>query len=259
MDVHLDSNPSINPEITQIEQHLNELDFDKRTQAIDAYSRVVAKFQKWMLSLYFNRSHIKKDRENMLTEDELVIIDFEYVYSQIFPSMYFYKIKKLPCVQGFDLISLLVTDFKYLDFAFDDLPIVYQTVFEKIEICMVWYDDRLKLKLKEFCKSNLKLLQLNSELLKLNILPVSLLESEDFSNIVKNSDKIRVFVKKDVMNLETKEKILKRPFPLKEFFEFKNGDINMLFFNLKLLKENQEDINKNNSQDSNNEKSKLIS
>ena len=45
MDVHLDSNPSINPEITQIEQHLNELDFDKRKQAIDAYSKVVAKFQ----------------------------------------------------------------------------------------------------------------------------------------------------------------------------------------------------------------------
>ena len=166
--------------MTQIKQHLNELDFDKSKQAIDAFSRVFAKFQKWMLNLYFKRRHIKLDPESRPNEDEQVIIDFAYIYSHIFPSMYFYQIKNLPCVQGFDMISLLVTGFKYLGIAFDELPIVYQTVFEWIEISMVWYDDKLKLKLEDFYRSNMELLLLNSKYLKLNILPVSLLESEDF-------------------------------------------------------------------------------
>ena len=68
-----------------------------------------------------------------------------------------------------------------------------------------------------------------------------------------------MLVETDVKNLETKEKILERTFPLKDFFEIENGDINMLFFSLELIKQNQEDINKNNAQDPNNEKSKLNS
>ena len=174
-----------------------------------------------------------------------------YVYSQIFPSMYFYQIKNLPCVQGFDLISLLVKDFKYLGFAFDSLPIVYQTVFEKIEICLVWYDDKLKQKLEEFYKSNMELLQLNSEYLKLNILPISLLEREDFSNVVKNSDKIRVLVENDSLGIENIQKKVKRSFPLKEFFQTINGEIYMWFYSLKLIDKNKEDTHKNNDRDIN--------
>ena len=231
--------------------HLNELDFEKRTQTIDAYSRVVAKFQKWMLHLYFKWSYIKLDPENKPNQDEQMIINFVYVYSQIFPSMYFYQIKNLPCVQGFDLILLLVKDFKYLGFEFDSLPIMYQTVFEKIEICLVWYDDRLKQKLEEFYSNNMKLLQLNSNLLKLNILPISLLESEDFSNVVKNSDKIRVLAKNEGWYLENIENKIKRSFPLKEFFQIKNGEIYMWFYSLILIDKNQEDTHWNNDLDIN--------
>ena len=229
-------NPSISSEITQIEQHLNELDFDKRQQVIDAYSRVVDKFQKWMLHLSFKRSPIKPNPDNKLNEDEQAIISFEYVYNQISPSMYFYQIKNLPFVQGFDLISLLMINFKYMGIMFSDLPIVYQTVFDRIEISLVWYDDKLKLKLEEFYIRNIKLLQLSSEYLKLNILPVSLLKSEDFSNVVKNSHKIRVLVEKVNSEINIQEKLLKKPFPLKEFFKINNEVIKMLSFSLELIK-----------------------
>ena len=103
----------------------------------------------------------------------------------------------------------------------------------------------------------MKLLQLNSEYLKLNMLPVSLLESEDFSIIVKNSHKIRVLAKNEGRDLESQEKKLNKPFPLKEFFQIKNGKINMLDFSLELIKENQEDIHENNTNSPNNEKGKL--
>ena len=232
-----------------MEQYLNELDFEKREQAIDAYSRVVAKFQKWMMKLYYKRSHIKFDAESKPNEDEQIIIDFAYIYSQIFPSMYFYQIKNLPIVQGFDLISLLVKDFKYLGIAFDDLPIIYQTVFEQIEICLVWFDDRLKQKLEEFYISNMILLNLDPWQLKLNILPVSLLESKDFSNVVKNSDKIRVHVERDYKNLENIEKELKKPFPLKEHFEINDGKIFIMSFSVELIKDYQMVLIQSNSQD----------
>ena len=153
--------------------------------------------------------------------------------------------------KGFDLISLLVTDFKYLGFAFDCLPIVYQTVFERIGICLVWYDDKLKQKLEEFYTNYMKLLQLNSEYLKLSILPVSLLESEDFSNVVKNSDKIRVLAKNEGWFLENKEITLWRSFPLKEFFQIINGKIYMRFYSLILIDKNKEDTHWNNDRDIN--------
>ena len=119
---------------------------------------------------------------------------------------------------------------------FSDLPIVYQTVFDRIEISLVWYDDKLKLKLEEFYIRNIKLLQLSSEYLKLNILPVSLLKSEDFSNVVKNSHKIRVLVEKVNSEINIQEKLLKKPFPLKEFFKINNEVIKMLSFSLELIK-----------------------
>ena len=103
----------------------------------------------------------------------------------------------------------------------------------------------------------MKLLQLNSKYLKLNILPVSLLESEDFKNVVENSDKIRVLVECGGFELKNKEEIiLERPFPLKELFEIENGMINMMDFSLELIKESQV-IHDNNTNSSNNEKGKL--
>ena len=247
--MHSAINQVVGSDISQIEKHLSELDFKKRVQIKDSYSRVVAKFQKWMIHLYFKRSHIKLDPENKPNKDEQVIIDFAYIYSQIFPSMYFYQIKNPPCIQGFDLISLLMTNFKYLGIAFYDLPIVYQTVFEQIEISLVWFDDKLKLKLEEFYLSNMKLLQLDYRLLKLSILPVSLLESEDFSNVVKNSDKIRVRAEYEGWSLENQEKKLEKPFPLKELFEIKDGKIYLWSYSLELIKEYQKDLTKSDKQD----------
>ena len=255
--MHSAINQVINSDINQIEKHLSELDLKKREQIKDSYSRVVAKFQKWMIHLYFERSFIKLDPESKPNEDEQVIIDFAYIYSQIFPSMYFYQIKNPPCIQGFDLISLLMTDFKYLGIAFYDLPIVYQTVFEQIEICLVWFDDKLKLKLEEFYINSMKLLQVDYNLLKLNILPVSLLESEDFSNVVKNSHKIRVRAEYDGKNIENHEKNLEKPYPLKELFKTKDGKIYLWSYSLELINEYQEDLMKSDKQDQHNENGKL--
>ena len=68
-------------------------------------------------------------------------------------------------------------------------------MYEKAEISLVWYDEKLKLKLEEFYKNNLQLLQLDKSIYKLHILPASLLESEEFANIVKHCEKIRVIAK----------------------------------------------------------------
>ena len=178
-----------------MELHLRDLKFEGRKQAIDAYLRVVAKFQKWMLRILYRRSNIKVDTEVKISEDDQTIIDFAYIYNKMLPSMYFYQIKDLVLIHGFDLISLLITDFKYLGIAFNDLPIAYQWVYEKAEISLVWYDEKLKLKLEEFYKNNLQLLQLDKSIYKLHILPASLLESEEFANIVKHCEKIRVIAK----------------------------------------------------------------
>ena len=175
-----------------MELHLKDLKFEGRKQAIDAYSRVVAKFQKWMLRILYQRSNIIVNTQVKISEDDHTIVDFAFIYNKMFPSMFFYHIKDLVLIHGFDLISLLVTDFKYLGIAFNDLPIVYQWVYEKVEISMVWYDERLKLKLEEFYKNNLQFLQLDKNMYKLHILPASLLESDNFANIIKHCEKIRV-------------------------------------------------------------------
>ena len=112
-------------------------------------------------------------------------------------------------MQGFDFISLLVTDFEYLGTPFLDLPIVYQSVFDRIEISLIWCDDKLKLKLEEFYKNSLKLMQLSSNFLRLNILPASLLESKEFEKIVENSDNIRVVAEYDYVSISIWESKMK--------------------------------------------------
>ena len=129
------------------------------------------------------------------TEDENTIIDFAPIYESILPKMRFYKIENILWHRGFDLISYLVTDFKYLGIEFIYLPISYQSIYEKIEIWMVWYDEKLKSKLMEFYVKYFKQLGLDNEACRLEILPKSLLEDKRFENIIANSDKFRVIHK----------------------------------------------------------------
>ena len=103
----------------------------------------------------------------------------------------------------------------------------------------------------------MKLLQVDYNLLKLNILPVSLLESEDFSNVVKNSHKIRVRAEYDGKNIENHEKNLEKPYPLKELFKTKDGKIYLWSYSLELINEYQEDLMKSDKQDQHNENGKL--
>ena len=156
-----------------------------------------------------NKRYLIKDETKVeFNEDNQTIIDFVHIYNKMLPSMYFYQIKDLVLIHGFDLISLLVTDFKYLGIAFNELPIAYQWVYEKVEISLVWYDEKLKLKLEEFYKNNLQLLQLNKNMYKLHILPASLLESDEFENIIKHSEKIRVIAEfGSIESNEFKDKI----------------------------------------------------
>ena len=248
--INLELEFNIKCDYSQIEQNLKKLESNDRKQIIDAYSRVVSKFQKWIFQLYFKRSLIKIDPETEPKEDDQIIINFAYIYSQMLPSIYFYQLKSLMWIQGFDLISLLITEFKYLGISFRDLPIVYQSVFDQIEISLVWYDDKLKQKLEEFYKKIIPLLQLNSDLVKLNILPVSLLESKEFENIVKNSDKIRVNAKNVIIPINSLGENLRRNFPLKEYFEFTSKEIHMMTFELKEVKENQNNICYKNKRES---------
>ena len=236
--LNLASNSSSSQEIKLFEQNLNGLDLEKRKQTIDAYSRVVLKFQNWMILLYRKLSKIKIKPEVKISEDDQAIFDFVYIYSQIFPSMFFYQIKGLKWTQGFDLISLLVTDFKYLGISFRDLPIVYQSVFDQIKISLVWYDDKLKLKLEEFYKKIIPLLHLNSDLLKLNILPVSLLENKDFENIFKNSDKIRVKTKNNKDKINNKNMI---NCDFEDYSKLSYSRVLFLRFKLEFVKENLKD------------------
>ena len=96
-------------------------------------------------------------------------------------------------IQGFDFISYLVIDFKYLEIEFNDLPISYQSIFEKFEICMVWYDEGLKNKLEEFYWSNLNHMNFDTIAHKLHILPPSILENKRFKDeIINNHEKFRI-------------------------------------------------------------------
>ena len=127
------------------------------------------------------------------SEDENTIIDFALIYNDnIVPKMKFYKIENLYWNQGFDLVSYLMTDFKYLGFNFTDLPIWFQSIFTKTEIWLVWYDDSLKWKLDKFYIKYFDLL--NSSFIRhdLEILPVLLLENEKFGRIIENRSKFRI-------------------------------------------------------------------
>ena len=131
-----------------------------------------------------------------------------------------------------------MTDFKYLGISFRDLPIVYQSVFDQIKISLVWYDDKLKLKLEEFYKKIIPLLHLNSDLLKLNILPVSLLENKDFENIFKNSDKIRVKTKNNKDKINNKNMI---NCDFEDYSKLSYSRVLFLRFKLEFVKENLKD------------------
>ena len=148
-----------------------------------------------MFLLHYLRNTMKVQPIDKRTEDENTIIDFALIYESILPKMKFYKIENILWHRGFDLISYLVTDFKYLGIEFIDLPISYQSIYEKIEIWMVWYDEKLKSKLMEFYVKYFKQLGLDNEACRLEILPKSLLEDKRFENIIANSDKFRVIHK----------------------------------------------------------------
>ena len=134
------------------------------------------------------------------TEDENTIIDFALIYESILPKMYFYKIEDLILIQGFDLISQLVINFKHLGIKFIDLPITYQSIFGKIEICMFWYDDSLKKKILEFYLQNIELMSLDTNIFGLHIVPNSLLKDINFAEIIKHHAKFRIKVKWDIIS-----------------------------------------------------------
>ena len=134
------------------------------------------------------------------TEDENAIIDFALIYETILPKMYFYKIKNLILVQGFDLISQLVINFNHLGIEFIDLPITYQSIFGKIEIWILWYDDSLKRKILEFYNNHSTFIGLNSRSFRLHALPSSFIDNKKFERIFLNNDKFGIIINSDGSN-----------------------------------------------------------
>ena len=130
------------------------------------------------------------------TEDESAVIDFALIYESILPKMHFYEIKNIVCLQGFDLVNLLTDWFKFLGIEFSYLPISYQSIHSKINLWMVWYDDRLRQKLLEFYYEHIKYLGIDDTVFKLYILPSSLWEDEAFNNILQHQEKFRIIAKR---------------------------------------------------------------
>ena len=124
------------------------------------------------------------------TEDENTIIDFALIYESILPKMHFYEIKNLACLQGYDLISQLILKFKYLGFDFTDLPITHQSIFGKIEIWMVWYDDQLKQKILDFYVEHITFWGIHPKIYSLQILPASFYENKTFEKNISKSWKV---------------------------------------------------------------------
>ena len=139
---------------------------------------------------------MKVQPKDKRTEDENAIIDYALIYESILPKMHFYEIKNLVCLQGFDLVNLLVDWFKFLGIEFSDLPISYQSIHSKINLWMVWYDDRLRQKLIEFYYEHIKYLGIDYTVFKLYILPSSLWEDEAFKNILLHQEKFRIIAKR---------------------------------------------------------------
>ena len=137
------------------------------------------------------------------TNDENTIIDFALIYESILPKMHFYEIKNLAWLQGYDLISQLILNFKYLGFDFTDLPIAYQSIFGKIEICMAWYDGQLKQKILDFYLEHLVSLGIHPKIYSLQILPTSFYENKTFEKIFRNHEKFGIVISYKIIN-ETK-------------------------------------------------------
>ena len=127
-----------------------------------------------------------------IKEEDKHMMDFTFIYADTNPQMYFYKIKNLAWIQGLDIISLLTINFKYCGIKFTELPISYQSEFGKIDIWIVWFDEKLKQSLIEFYKDNMINLGLKLNIQRLNILPIHLLEHESFKNIIANHNKFGV-------------------------------------------------------------------
>ena len=140
-----------------------------------------------------------------IKEEDKHIMNFTVIYADINPQMYFYKIKELAWIQGLDIISLLTINFKYCGIKFTELPISYQSEFEKIEIWIVWFDEKLKQSLIEFYKDNMINLGLNLDIQRLNILPIHLLKHKSFKNIIDNHYKFGVEMFPIEVNSEIKE------------------------------------------------------
>ena len=196
-----------------------------RRQAIDAYSRTVLKFQKCMFQLHYARNTMEVKPRSIRTEEDNEIIDFAVIYEGIIPKMFFYKIGHLSLLQGFDFISLLMLNFKYLGIDFIDLPIIYQSVFEKIEIWMVWYDDKLKQKIYEFYHNNVIALGLHPRISNLYVLPTYFNKNKAFEEIFKNHEKFGIIFKNEDL-----DKVLFNPFKFdhslfKDKRKFKNEHI----------------------------------
>ena len=140
-----------------------------------------------------------------IKEEDKHIMNFTFIYADINPQMYFYKIKNLAWFQGFDIISLLTLNFKYCGIKFTELPISYQSEFEKISIWIVWFDEKLRQSIIEFYKDSMINLGLNVNIQRLNILPTNLLEHESFKNIIANQSKFVVKIFPIEVNSEIKE------------------------------------------------------
>ena len=106
------------------------------------------RFQKWMFYLHPLRDAMKNQPDDKRTKDDNTLIDFVQIYSDICPKMIFYKIENLYCHQGFDLISYLISDFKYLGLEFMCLPISYQSIFEKNWdlVSLVWWRTEIEIR-----------------------------------------------------------------------------------------------------------------
>ena len=165
---------------------------NKRKWIIDTYMRAVMKFQKWMLHFHYLRNTMIMKAKNERSKEDSILINFSINHWKIAPEMRFYKISNLPWIQGFDLISSFILKFKYWGIEFLDLPIIYKSIFEKVEIWMMWYDEKLKESLLEYYADNIEMLQLKQEYIKLTILPTSLLYDQKFKEIIKHQESFRL-------------------------------------------------------------------